>query len=115
LHSLLATASVGIALLVALEAAWRAIREEPPGRLSATLSGLLLAAIGITAAGGLGMLAGGARPRESLHFVYALLALGAVPLASSLTSEASPRLQGVVTALAAAVSLAVVARLFGTG
>ncbi len=35
--------------------------------------------LGMTAAGGLALLVGGQRPKEFLHLVYALLALGLVP------------------------------------
>jgi hypothetical protein len=115
LHEVLATASLGVVLLVAAEGVWRGIHSQSPGRLSAALGGLLLLALGVTSAGGLGLLVGGARPRETLHFVYAMLALGAVPTLSSLTRQATPRQQGLMTALVGGIALAVIARLFGTG
>lgn len=69
----------------------------------------------VAAAGGLGLLAGGARPRELLHFVYAVIAIGAVPVADSLTRQADPRPRAIATLIGALVSLVVILRLFGTG
>ena len=47
---------------------------------------LLLVLLLITIAGGLGLLVGGARPREILHFVYAIVVFGAVPIAAALSA-----------------------------
>jgi hypothetical protein len=69
----------------------------------------------ITIAGGLGLLAGGGRPREVLHFVYSVVAIGVVPVIDSLARRASPRARGMATLAAAVITLAVVARLFQTG
>jgi len=69
----------------------------------------------IAAAGGLGLLLGGSGPRESLHFVYALLAAAALPVADSLARNAKPRRRAIVTAVAALVALVLIARLFQTG
>lgn len=69
----------------------------------------------VAIAGGLGLLVGGARPRELLHFVYAIVVLGAVPIAGMLTKAASPRARGLGGVAGALVALVVVARLFGTG
>jgi hypothetical protein len=76
---------------------------------------VLLLVVAVTAAGGLGLLVGGARPRESLHFIYAVVLGAAIPIASSLARGRSPRVQGIATVLGAAVALVVIARLFGTG
>jgi hypothetical protein len=108
-------ASGAIALLVGIEGAWRAWRASPSGTVSGRVNGLLLLALGLTSAGGLGLLVGGAAVHEQLHFLYALLALGIVPVASSLTRRASPRRQGIATVLGAIVALVVIARLFQTG
>jgi hypothetical protein len=93
----------------------RALRGNPSGTLTARLEGLVLLALVVTSAGGLGLLVGGARPREALHFVYAIVALGLLPLASSLSRRSEPRRQGLATFLAAVIALIVIARLFGTG
>ena len=101
--------------LVAVEAAWRAWRRSPPGDIAERLEGILLVVLVIAIAGGLGLLVGGARPRELLHLVYAIVVLSALPIAATLTKDASPRSRGLAGVVAAVVALVVVARLFGTG
>jgi hypothetical protein len=76
---------------------------------------LLTLVLVVTAAGGLGLLVGGARPRELLHFGYGVIAIGAVPVADSLTRQAGPRPRAIATLTGALVSLVVILRLFGTG
>ncbi len=102
-------------VLVAVEAGWRVWRRSPPGELADRLEGILLVVLVIAIAGGLGLLVGGARPRELLHFVYAIVALSALPIAGILTKGASPRARGIAGVIGALVALVVVARLFGTG
>jgi hypothetical protein len=102
-------------VLVALEAAWRAWRRTPPGDLAERSEQIFLIALVVTVAGGLGLLAGGGRPREILHFVYAIVALGAVPVADSMARRAGPRQRGIARLIGVLVALAVVARLFQTG
>lgn len=102
-------------VLVAVEAGWRAWRRSPPGEMADRLEGILLVVLVIAIAGGLGLLVGGARPRELLHFVYAIVVLSALPIAGTLTKEASPRSRGLAGVVGALVALVVVARLFGTG
>jgi hypothetical protein len=115
LHQLLAIASALVATVVGLEAAWRAVHRSLPGPHVAQIEGLLTVVLVVTAAGGLGLLAGGARPRELLHFVYGVIAVGAVPIAASVTRQADPRSRAIATLIGALVSLVVVVRLFGTG
>lgn len=76
---------------------------------------MLLLTLIVTSAGGLGMLVGGGRPREPLHFVYAVVALAMMPFATSLSRHSAPRRQGVATFLGSLVALIVILRLFGTG
>jgi hypothetical protein len=102
-------------LLVGAESAWRAWRAQPRGRVGEWLAGVLLIVVGVTIAGGLGMLVGGGRPREPLHFVYAILAFGAVPVASSIARRAPPRREALATLIGAVVALVLIARLFQTG
>jgi hypothetical protein len=115
LHQLLAIASALLVLLVGLEAAWRAVHRSLPGLHVAQLEGLLTIVLVVAAAGGLGLLVGGARPRELLHFVYGVIAIGAIPIADSLTRQADPRPRAIATLIGALVSLVVILRLFGTG
>jgi hypothetical protein len=102
-------------VLVGLEAVARAWRQSAPGPLADRLRGVLLLALGVTAAGGLGLLVGGAQPREPLHYLYAVLALVAVPISDSVSRNATPRTRGIANLVGAVVALVIVARLFGTG
>jgi hypothetical protein len=115
LHFWLAVASASVALFVGVEAVWRAIRGAPPGRAASRLEALLLLVVGVTVAGGVGILAGGGAPRELLHFVYAVLAFGTLPVLGRITARWEPRRRGLATLVAAAVTLAVVVRLAATG
>jgi hypothetical protein len=69
----------------------------------------------VTITGGLGLLAGGTRPRELLHFVYAVVALGVLPVSTSFSARWAPRRRGIVTLLGALIALAAILRLFATG
>jgi hypothetical protein len=100
---------------VAGEGAVRLVSARPPGRLAAAGSGAVAILVGMAAAGGLALLLGGHRPTERLHLVYALLALGLVPLADSLTAQASPRRRALARLLGALVAVGVIMRLFATG
>ncbi len=102
-------------MLAGAEAGWRAWDRRPPGDLADRLQTVLLIALLVTVAGGLGLLVGGGGPGEALHFVYAIVVVGAMPIARSLSRGASPRTQGIAGVVGALVSLVVVARLFGTG
>jgi len=115
LHRWLATASILAVILVGLEAGWRTWRRTPPATPAGRFEALFLIVLGASIAGGLGLLAGGGRPGEVLHFVYAIVALGALPVANSLAKRTGSRAQGLTTLVAAVVTLAVIARLFGTG
>jgi hypothetical protein len=115
LHVLLALASLAVVGLVAVEGAVRLVRARPPGRAAAAGSGGVAILLGMTIAGGLALLAGGHRPKEWLHLVYALLALGLVPLADNLAAQGSPRRRALARLGGALVAAAVIARLFATG
>ena len=107
-------AGIGAAA-VAVEGGWRALRAKPPGTWSARLDSALLLALIVTSAGGLGIVFGGGGPKESLHYVYSVVAIGALPITSSMTRRFSPRTRGVATLVAALVVVIVVVRLFQTG
>jgi hypothetical protein len=102
-------------VLVGIEAAIRVVRRRPPDDLTERIEQVCLIAVVVTGAGGVGLLAGGGRPREVLHFVYAILAFGALPVADSISRRMSPRRQGFTSLVGAVVALVVVVRLFGTG
>ena len=101
--------------LVGVDAARRAAQRRPRGTFSERLQTALLMTLVITSAGGLGLLVGGSGPTESLHVLYAILALGSLPVADSLVRRSSPRRQAVTTLVAALVAAVLVARLFQTG
>jgi hypothetical protein len=115
LHVALALAGLAVMVLVAVEGAVRLVRARPPGRLAAASSGVVGVLLGMAIAGGLALLAGGHRPREWLHLVYALLALGLVPLADALVAQATPRRRALARFLGALVAMGVIGRLFATG
>jgi hypothetical protein len=75
---------------------------------------LVVALLATTAIAGLTEFASGAEPREGLHFLYAAIAIGVIPLARSFVPAADRRAN--VAAAAAFVVLAfVIYRLFATG
>jgi hypothetical protein len=108
--------AAGVAVAaVGLDGAWRAMRRLPPGALASQLETIVLIVLVVAIAGGLGILVGGGRPAELLHFVYAIVAVGILPLADSLSRRAHPRTRGIATVLGAAVVFVVILRLFATG
>jgi hypothetical protein len=115
LHDLLALVSIFTMGVVVLEGGVRTVRDVPPGRWASRLSAVMLVLVGMTAAGGLALLAGGHRPRDFLHLLYAVLAFGAIPLADQLAAHASPRRRAVARFLGALVGFGVILRLFTTG
>jgi hypothetical protein len=104
-----------VVVLVGLEALVRIVRRTPPSDVTERLEQVYLIALVVTGAGGLGLLLGGARPREFLHFVYAIVALGALVVADSISRRATPRTRATATLIGAFVALAVIARLSQTG
>ncbi len=115
LHVWLAGASVVILVLAGIDGASRAWRRTAPGAFATRMEGLALLAIGVAAGGGLGLLVGGARPREMLHLVYGVIAFAALPIVTDRTRHASPRTRGLASLAGSLIALVVVARLFGTG
>ena len=115
LHQLLA----GFTLLgmgaVTVEGGVRAARGASPSTWASRASGALLLLVAVTAAGGLALLAGGHRPREFLHLLYAVLAFGAVPLADTISRGWSPRGRALARLAGALVGVALIVRLFATG
>jgi hypothetical protein len=97
------------------EAGWRAWRRRAPSRASSTLETVALIAILVTAAGGLGLLTGGSGPHDSLHLLYGVLALGALPVAGTFSRNASLRRAALIALVARVVLLVVLLRLFQTG
>lgn len=94
-------------------ALWCAVREAAPAALG-TARKVLAAVIGLQVLVGLILWATGDPPGESLHFLYAGVALLCVPGASAFASEAPPRAHAGVLAAAALLMLAMVWRLSAT-
>jgi hypothetical protein len=114
-HVTLAALSAAAVVVAVIEAAVRAFRGTPPGRLAESALSIVVVVLGMTAAAGLAMLVRGERPSESLHLLYSLLAFALIPVGDSLTASGQPRRRGLARLLAAVVTLGVLARLFATG
>src|SRR6266568_1767991 len=113
LHGLGSAVVLGAALLLAITAgiaAW--LGGAPWVRMAGTVVTVLVGAEVI-----LGAIAwiGGDRPSEALHYLYAIAALGAVPLAATFASEAPPRPRATVLAVAGLILAVLVWRLASTG
>lgn len=115
LHDLLALLTLLTMALAVVEGAVRTVTGLLPGRWASRLSDALLIMVGVTAAGGLALLAGGHRPADSLHFLYAILAFGAVPVADQIAARTPPRRRAVARLIGAVVGFGVILRLFATG
>jgi hypothetical protein len=115
LHLGLAWASLVAMASVVAEGAWRAFRDRPPGRYSSGAFTVVLLALVVTMAGGLGIFLSGGRPRELLHLLYAGLAFGCVPIADSFARRSTPRRRALARLAGAVVGVVIIARLFGTG
>ncbi|MBI2763676.1 MAG: hypothetical protein HYX54_08025 [Chloroflexi bacterium] len=101
---------VGIAWSLALVRSGRG-GGEAFVRFQAAVVSLLV----VVAASGLVLLTLGARPSEGLHLLYALLAIGLVPLARSFLTRTSHRGTDVLLLIAFVVLGGVLFRLFTTG
>lgn len=115
LHVALAWAAVLAALVAIVEAGMRAIRGRAPGRAAEAALGVSLVILGMTAAAGLAMLVRSERPSEGLHFVYAIVVFGSMPVADSFATHRSPRGRALARLAGALIALGVIARLFATG
>ncbi|MGZ6256498.1 MAG: hypothetical protein ACXWMB_05735 [Candidatus Limnocylindria bacterium] len=102
-------------VVVGVEAILRLRQGSAAGTTAARLEGIALVVVAVTAAGGLGLLVGGARPRELLHFVYGFVAIAALPLTTTLSAGWAPRRRAVAALLGALVALVAILRLFATG
>lgn len=100
---------------VAVEAAVRAWRQSSPPPWVIQLGRVALVLVVVTSAGGLGILLAGGGPHEPLHFLYATLAMGALPVSDSFARRSSPRRRALVTLVGAVVVFVLIARLFQTG
>ncbi len=79
------------------------------------LQQVVMVVIGLQIAMGVLAYLAGDRPAEPLHFLYAVVALGALPVAASFAAEAPPRPRAWVLAVAMGVVLLLLWRLASTG
>ena len=107
--------SAAALIAAGLEAAWRFVRNAASTALSKRLDQVVLLALLITAAGGLGVVAGGGAPRDSLHYLYVVVVLGLLPLATTMARGRSPRVRAGATVVAVLAALVVLLRLSQTG
>lgn len=107
--------SAAALIAAGLEAAWRFVRNAASTALSERLDQVVLLALLITAAGGLGVIAGGGAPRDSLHYLYVVVVLGLLPLATTMARGRSPRVRAGATLMAVLTALVVLLRLSQTG
>jgi hypothetical protein len=61
------------------------------------------------------MLVRAQHPQESLHYLYAILAFGLVPVTDNIAEHGGLRTRAVWRLLGASIVLAVIVRLFATG
>lgn len=114
IHGLLAYAAVAG---VAVGIGWSlllALRGQTGGPAFERFQAAVVTVLIVGAASGLIRLAGGARPSDGLHLLYALIAIALVPLARSFVGRASGRAATGVLVVAFAVLGAVIFRLFTT-
>lgn len=114
-HSLLAyAAAVGAVVGISWSAIlW--ITRRAGGPAFESFQAGVVAMLIVSAASGLVRLASGARPAESLHLLYAVIAIALVPIARSFLGRASGRRAAGLLLVAFVVLGAVVYRLFTTG
>jgi hypothetical protein len=91
------------------------VRNAAPSSLSQRLEQFVLLALLVTAAGGLGVVVGGGAPRDSLHYMYVVIVIALLPLATTLTRNRSARLCAGATLAAVLTALVVIVRLSQTG
>jgi|SRR3990170_1427947 len=115
IHRLLAYGAVaGIVIGIG----WSLVLTVSPRRALPAFEWLQAAVVSVLivgAASGLVLLFTGPPPAETLHFVYALVALAIIPLARSFLGPGSARRLGLLLSVAFVVLGAVVYRLFTTG
>lgn len=96
-------------------AAYLAISDRSGGPRFVRFQAAVVAVLVVAAASGALLLAIGASPSESLHFLYAILAIALIPLARSSFSHARRRRQALAMLVAFVVLGGVLFRLFASG
>jgi hypothetical protein len=113
LHNLGASIVFGALVVTGVVATLIAFRGGSPW--IDQLRRVLTVFIGLQVASGVVLFVSSARPHESLHVLYGLVAIAILPLAGSFASEAPPRPRALVLAGSCAVLLLIAWRLASTG
>lgn len=115
-HVSFAILTVLMLVAATAEGAIRAVVGRPAGVAAGRTRVGVLLLVALTASAGLALLVGGHRPHEWLHIIYAVLALGLVPIADNAATMLRSNRSKALTRLGGGlVSLVVIARLFATG
>lgn len=115
LHLALAYAAVAGAVIGTGWSAILVITRRAGGPAFERFQAAVVAALVVGAASGLVMLAGGARPTDGLHLLYAAIAVALIPLARSFMSRSGGRGPAALLLVAFIVLGALLYRLFTTG
>lgn len=115
LHTALAGLGAVLGAACVLVGLGLAASGRGPDRLLLGLLGLLLATVALNGLVGLAQLSQAGPPRESLHLLYGVGAVLAIPLAVGLAVGRPPRRQAVILAGGAVVVLGLLLRLLQTG
>jgi len=116
LHALLGVLTGVAALAATLEGLVRWITGRAPGSGARRTQALLILAVAMSASAGLALVIGGHTPHEWLHLMYALLALGLIPVSDHYTAALhNPRTNGAIRFLVGALTLVVLYRSAVTG
>ena len=115
IHRALAFGAVAVAVIGVGWAAFIAARGREESRAFERFQAAVVSLLIVASASGALLLITGSKPSESLHFLYAAIALAAIPLARSFVGRAGLRRAGPPLLAAVVVLGAVIYRLFTTG
>jgi hypothetical protein len=105
---------LGVLFVFALAAAWLALTTGSRPWLEIATR-VVNALLGVQVLVGVLLYLTGSRPAESLHLLYAVAAVGALPLGNAFSSEAPPKARAGVLAASGLLTLGLLFRLISTG
>lgn len=116
LHLLLASLTLLAVLAATADGAVRTVTGRPPAITAQRTRTLALTGTAVTSAAGLALLLTGHRPNEWLHLLYAVLALGLIPVADNLVQDrGTNRTKALTRLIAGLTTLVILIRLLATG
>ena len=115
IHRLLAYTVVAITVAGIGWSVFLVIAGKAGGPVFDRFQAAVVSVLVVGAASGLALLAGGGRPAEGLHLVYAVVAIALIPLARSFLGRANGRAVAALLLAAFVVLSGVAYRLFTTG